>query len=146
MAGRGSRVGATSESLTGPAGRPPGCRVQLFVRTLQEPVRWRLLGSNNREIGRGVDSFPDVETCRLAVKDLQVSIDDVEAVVRRADAHAWVWRVLLDGRPVAASSHGYDRQIRCDRGLAQFRNELRLAIIAPEVMTSYARRWGRSVG
>lgn len=123
----------------------PGCRIQLFARTPVEPVRWRLLSSNNREIGRGVDSYPDAEGCRIAVKNLQAGLDELEGVVRRADSHAWAWQLVADGRPVAVSSHGYDRQIRCARGLAQFMDELQDAVIAAEVMTSHARRWGGSV-
>ncbi len=122
-----------------------GCRIQLFARTAMDPVRWRLLSSNNREIGRGVDFYPDAECCRIAVKNLQAGVEELEGVVRRADAHTWSWQVLAEGRPVATASHGYDRQIRCARGLVQFRDELHIAVIAPEVMTSHARRWGGSV-
>lgn len=130
--------------MTAPA-RVPGCRVQLFARTPLDPVRWRLLSSNNREIGRGVEAYADAEACRLAVKELQADLDAAETVVRRADANAWMWQLTVDGRPVAASAHGYDRQIRCRRGSVQFRLELRDALIIAEVMTSHARRWGGSV-
>lgn len=126
-------------------GRAAGCRVQLFARTPSDAVRWRLLSSNNREIGRGLESYPDAESCRLAVKELQARLDYAETVVRRADPNAWVWQLLIAGRPVAASAHGYDRQIRCGRGVLQFRVELRDAQIITEVMTSHARRWGGSV-
>ena len=127
------------------AGRVPGCRVQLFTRTALDPVRWRLLSSNNREIGRGVELYPDAETCRLAVKELQAELDAAETIVRRADANVWTWQLTLAGRVVAASAHGYDRQIRCRRGGVQFRHELRDALIIAEVMASHGRRWGGSV-
>jgi len=125
--------------------RLAGCRVQLFARTPVDDVRWRLLSSNNREIGRGVDTYPDAESCRLAVKELQAELDAADTVVRRADANVWMWQLTMDGRPVAASAHGYDRQIRCRRGSVQFRQELQDALIIAEVMTSHARRWGGSV-
>ena len=125
--------------------RLAGCRVQLFARTPVDDVRWRLLSSNNREIGRGVDTYPDAESCRLAVKELQAELDAADTVVRRADANVWMWQLTMDGRPVAASAHGYDRQIRCRRGSIQFRHELQDALIIAEVMTSHARRWGGSV-
>lgn len=122
-----------------------GCRVQLFARTPSDAVRWRLLSNNNREIGRGAEFFADAETCRIAIKELQTSIDEYRCVVRRADAHSWIWQLIDDGRVIALSAHGYDRQIRCGRSLEHFVHEMRSAGVGPEVMTSHARRWGGSV-
>jgi hypothetical protein len=123
----------------------PSGRIQLFARTASDPIRWRLLSNNNREIGRSVDSFEDVEVCRIAVKELQANLEHLDRVVRRAGANSWIW-VILDGdRPVVAAAHGYDRQIRCGRGLAHFVQEMGLAPVTAEVMTSHARRWGGSV-
>jgi hypothetical protein len=119
-----------------------GCHVQLFAGTLDAPVRWRLLSGNNREIGRGAESFPDAETCRIAVKEMQCSVDELEATVRRGEGHAWVWQLSFRGRVVAASAHGFDRLIRCNRGLDQFRDELRGAAVGTGVMISQTRRWG----
>jgi hypothetical protein len=116
--------------------------VQLFARTANDPVRWRLLSTNNREIGRSAEFFADVESCRLAVKEVQTAVDELLPVVRRADANSWIWQVVRDGRAVAVSAHGYDRQIRCGRGLTHFLQEIRTAAISAEVMTSHARRWG----
>lgn len=124
---------------------PATCRVQLFASTVNAPIRWRLLGTNNREIGRGAESFVDAECCRLAVKELQTQIDDVEAVVRRGVRNSWVWQLVLDDRLVATSAHGYDRQIRCGAALSHFLDGVRSAGISAEVMTSYARRWGGAI-
>jgi hypothetical protein len=127
------------------ASTTPGCRVQLFASTPGAPVRWRLLGSNNREIGRGAESFADAETCRIAVKELQMVIDEFESAVRRTDRNDWVWQLRSDDRLVVVSAHGYDRQIRCAHGLAQFIDEMGQAGIGPGLMTSHARRWGGSI-
>ena len=139
------RTGAQVGDVGGPIGRASGCRVQLFAPTAMDPVRWRLLSSNNREIGRGAESYPDAESCRLAVKELQANLDALRPLVRRADANSWIWQLLLAGRLVALSAHGYDRQIRCARGVSQFRAELGAALVLPDLMTSHARRWGGSV-
>ena len=118
-----------------------GCHVQLFASTADAPVRWRLLSGNNREIGRGAESFADAETCRIAVKELQVSVDELEPTVRR-DGHAWIWQLRLGDRLVVSSAHGFDRLIRCNRGVAQFVDELRTATIGTGLMLSHTRRWG----
>ena len=122
-----------------------GGRIQLFARTASDPIRWRLLSNNNREIGRGVESYSDAESCRLALKELQINVERLDRVVRRADANSWIWVILEDGRPVVAAAHGYDRQIRCGRGLAHFVREIGTAPVVDEVMTSHARRWSGSL-
>jgi hypothetical protein len=119
-----------------------GCHVQLFASTLNAPVRWRLLSGNNREIGRGAESFSDAETCRIAVKDLQATVEELESTIRRDVGHVWIWQLGLGDRLVATSAHSFDRMIRCDRGLAQFRDEMRIAAIGTGLMISQTRRWG----
>jgi hypothetical protein len=119
-----------------------GCHVQLFAQTATSAVRWRLLSGNNREIGRGAESFPDVESCLVVVKDVQNQAEELAGSVRREDRHAWQWQLMLGARVVAVSAHGYDRLIRCERGLAQVRFELRNALVSPSLMISQTRRWG----
>lgn len=123
------------------AGSGAAGHVQLFTRTADAPVRWRLLSGNNRETGRGAETFPDVETCRVGIKDLQTTIDELDASVRRTSANAWVWQLLLEGRTVAVSGRSFDRQIRCEQGLAHFLQHIRDAEIGSTLMVSDARRW-----
>lgn len=131
------------ESFTTRPGRAAaGCHVQLFASTPVAPVRWRLLSGNNREIGRGAESFADAESCRIAVKELQASVDELESAVRRDVGHVWVWQLAFGDRLVVTSAHGFDRLIRCNRGLEQFRDELRVAAIGTGLMISQSRRWG----
>ena len=105
-------------------------------------MRWRLLSGNNREIGRGAEEFDDPESCRMAIKDLQTTCDALVPAVRRDSGHAWMWQLSIGERLVAASAHGYDRLIRCERAMAQFRVELRAAPVGDVVMISQTRRWG----
>ena len=118
------------------------CHVQLFARGPDAPVRWRLLSRNNREIGRGAELFDDAEACRIAVKELQTVVDELEPSVRRDGSHSWIWQLSLADQLVAASAHGFDRLIRCNRGLDQFRAEIRVATIGAGLMLSDTRRWG----
>lgn len=115
--------------------------IQLFSRSVGEPIRWRMLSGNNREIGRGVDSYPDVESARIGVKELQTLLDALEAGVRRNTSNEWMWHLSLDGRLVAVSGHGFNRLIRCEQGLTQFQATIRVAEVGPTLMVSDSRRW-----
>lgn len=115
--------------------------VQLFSRTNAAPVRWRLLSGNNRETGRGVDFYPDIETCRVGVKDFQATIDELDTSVRRTTTNEWAWQLLQSGQLVAVSGRSFDRMIRCEQGLAHFLEHIREAEIGAALMVSNARRW-----
>jgi hypothetical protein len=115
--------------------------VQLFAATATAPVRWRLLSGNNRDSGRGTESFTDAESCRVAIKALQVALDEVDPSLRRSATNQWVWQVTYGDRVVAVSGRGFDRLIRCEQGLAQFLLQLRDAEIGATLMISNARRW-----
>lgn len=115
--------------------------VQLFTRTSDAPVRWRLLSGNNRETGRGVDTYPDVESCKVGIKDLQSTVEDLDASVRRTSTNEWAWQLLREGRVVAVSGRSFDRLIRCEQGLAHFLEHIREAEIGATVMVSHSRRW-----
>ena len=123
-----------------------GCHLQLFAGTPASLVRWRLLSGNNREIARSVESYRDAESCRIALKELQMSVDDLTSIVRQIEVHRWVWQLTDAHGVVVTSAHQYDRLIRCQRGLDQARAELPTARIGPDVMFSLARRWGGATG
>lgn len=115
-------------------------QIQLYSATLTGPVRWRLLSGNNRELGRGAGEYDDPLACRLAVEELQVEVDDLEPAVRRVHA-AWTWHLEREGVIVASSGRRFDRLIRCEQNLAQFRTRLAEAKFSSAVMVSEARRW-----
>ena len=115
--------------------------VQLFARTANAPVRWRLLSGNNREAGRSADTYPDVESCRIGVKEVQATLDELDTIVRRTTSNEWAWQLVRAGQLVAVSGRGFDRLIRCEQGLAQFLHNIRQAEIGATLMVSHARRW-----
>jgi hypothetical protein len=119
-----------------------GYHVQMFSSTASDPVRWRLLSGNNREIGRGAMAYPDVETCQIAIKELQSNLDELESRLRRVRPSAWIWELLRDGEMAAFAGHAFDRMIRCRQGLGQFSAQLMDAPVAPVLIVSAARRWG----
>lgn len=115
--------------------------VQLFSTTNDAPVRWRLLSGNNRETGRGVESYQDMESARIGIKNLQETIGELDASVRRTTTNEWAWQLLFDGRPLAVSGRSFDRLIRCEQGLAHFLEHIREAEIGATLMVSHSRRW-----
>ncbi|MEZ0091342.1 hypothetical protein [Streptacidiphilus sp. EB129] len=83
---------------------------------------WRLLGANNRELGRCLTDFPDQESCRQAVTFLCENIERANPLIMRAQpATLWVWRLEVDEVPLALSARAYRRQRECLYNLALFR-------------------------
>jgi hypothetical protein len=83
-------------------------------------VTWRLLSSNNRDLGRAVTTFADVQSCHLMVRRLQRLIDEATTVQVRAGRVDWSWRVRLDGQDVAVSSRTYQRRIQAESACTVF--------------------------
>lgn len=115
--------------------------IQLYASDAAAPIKWRLLGGNNRELGRGTGEFGDRESCLLGIKHLKHVVCDLENILRRNDAGAWGWLLCLGGVSVATSGYRYDRQIRCRQGLSQFTSALALCEIGPGIMLTHSRRW-----
>ena len=94
---------------------------QVYAGLRGQSVRWRLLSGNNRDAGRGVESFPDVESCIVSIQEMLEHVDVLEpAIVPAADGRGWRWRLSLLGVPVVAAPHAFDRRVRCTEACARF--------------------------
>lgn len=113
----------------------------MFALATGKPLQWRLLSGNNRESGRGVLSFSDVESCREAILELQSTLDTTHLQVRRTGNNQWTWQLLIGDVAVAAATREYDRMIRCEQAAQAFLRSLRTAIISDTITISNARRW-----
>jgi hypothetical protein len=113
----------------------------MYASDASAPIQWRLLGGNNRELGRGTGEFVDQESCVLGIKHLKNVIADLEISLRRNDAGAWGWLLCLGGVSVATSGYRYDRQIRCRQGQAQFVDALESCEIGSGLTFTHSRRW-----
>ncbi len=82
---------------------------------------WRLLGGNNRELGRSAVVHPSATACRDAAARLRERISEFASVLA-TDARQGQWRWRLDDgdQTVAVSSRLYLRQRECTYNLAQF--------------------------
>ena len=82
---------------------------------------WRLLGGNNRELGRSAAVHPSPAACREAAATVRARIDELTAVLA-SDVRQGQWRWRLDDAhsTLAVSSRLYLRQRECTYNLAQF--------------------------
>ena len=108
-------------------------------------VGWRLLGANNRELGRSALSYADAEAA-LA------SIGRVRALVASGDAHIihdrgtglWAWHLDDAGALVANSGRGFRHERECRYNLEQFR-EAAPSAPASDTGTPVDFPWQRTV-
>jgi hypothetical protein len=100
----------------------PGGR--LVHRPEDDGVGWRLLGPNNRELGRSTLSYADEAAALEAVAKVRRGASTCGATIRfEAGSLCWSWQLEdEDGVVVAASGRGFRLEAACRRNLEQFRS------------------------
>jgi hypothetical protein len=102
---------------------------------------WRLMGANNRELGRSALSFVSYPQTRWAVRQLQMQVDQL---VRRTlvdpGTGRWSWRIELDNEAVAVSARWYERDHDSRLAMAKFVALMPEAELVDGVVTLYDRR------
>ena len=83
-------------------------------------VSWRLLGGNNRQLGRSAQVFSGLEACHLCALDVQQRVGSAVPELRSEATGRWIWQLRLDGEPVAIAGRAYLRLRECQYNLAQF--------------------------
>lgn len=107
-------------------------------RLVHEPsaggVGWRLLGANNRELGRSAISYADAEAALSAVEDVRGLATEAPAhIVHDPSTGTWAWHLQgVEARVVATSGRGFRHERECRYNLEQFRQ---IAPGAPAVET-----------
>jgi hypothetical protein len=104
---------------------------------------WRLIGANNRELGRSARTFGSYPLARGAVRHLQEHADQLvrQTLVDPATGR-WGWRLDLDSTAVAVSGRWYERDHDSRLGMAKFITLAREAELADGVVTVHERRGG----
>ena len=74
-------VGAASGSMTTLTSTSTSAAAAASATSELEHVAWRLLGANNRELGRSPLWYPDMDSCREAVRLLKREIDGVTSAI-----------------------------------------------------------------
>jgi hypothetical protein len=102
---------------------------------------WRLMGANNRELGRSALSFVSYQQARRAVTQLK---DGMKRLVQHSTTDPttgrWGWRLELDDLAVAVSSRWYERDHDGRLGAAKFVALTGEADLAEGVVTLHERR------
>ena len=86
---------------------------------------WRLLGSNNRELGRSVEQYVTVEACQAAIHRLRELLAS-EAPPRPSFSSAqevgsvWWWTVEQGTERLASAARTFSRQRECRSNYDQF--------------------------
>lgn len=90
-------------------------------------VAWRLLGPNNRELGRSASVFPDLAAARRAAESVRGNVERMRATITGGSARGgWTWQLWLDDDAAAACSpRSYLRQQECAYNLEAFRSAVR---------------------
>jgi hypothetical protein len=133
-----------SDRAPGPSDRP----------ALADPdwYGWRLIGANNRELGRSATSFVTYQLARHAVTSLREGVERLIAltVADRATGR-WRWHVDLDGTTVAVGCRWYERGHDSRLGMDTFVRLARDADLVDGVLTLRDRhapvqpRWASEV-
>lgn len=108
------------------------------ARSARPPVQvsWRLLGPNNRQLGRGPEPLA-LADAPSALERLRAAADELVVVaVASSPGPLWRWRGELDGEPVAVSARGFQRQRDAFYNAQQFR----AALVTAELVQGVPRQ------
>jgi len=86
-------------------------------------VGWRLLGANNRELGRSAVAYPDAESALKGVDVVRaLATSGTAHIVHNPSVSTWSWHLEgADGAVVATSGRGFRHERECRYNLEQFR-------------------------
>jgi hypothetical protein len=78
-------------------------------------LSWRLLATNNRDLGRAPGAYPDAEACRVAIRELQADVGRAQPITVRSGPSTWGWRLMIGDRVVVVASRSYQRRIQAEQ-------------------------------
>lgn len=81
---------------------------------------WRMLGGNNRELGRGATVHVSERECLSAMARVQADAARSTSFIGLRPTGLWWWQLELDGARVAVAGRSYQRQRECRYNLEQF--------------------------
>ena len=97
----------------------PGAR---FAGWAGGGVGWRLLGPNNRELGRSAGPYGDAERALAAIARARETVHSGAAhVLQHRDTALWAWQLEDSGVVTATSGRGFRHEQECRYNLEQFR-------------------------
>lgn len=117
------------------------------ARAAETSYSWRLIGANNRPIGRSSQGYPDLAGC-IAVVQL-ISTCDLAAGLRLlvdVDTGLWNWRLHRADEVLALSARSYQRKRECLYSAESFAAIAATATVplGPEEVSLVNPRYGRT--
>lgn len=93
-------------------------------------IGWRLLGPNNRELGRSARVLGSLDDCREQFRVLRESIGEaVSSCERGSLGLGWWWRLHIKGVPVARAGRLFQRERECQYSVTQFVAAVPVAVV-----------------
>ena len=88
-------------------------------------IVWRLLGANNRELGRSGAQFATIDDCVESVRSLLATLDGgapVSPSLTSSDRGGlvWWWTVRVGDQVLASAVRAFSRQIECLKNFETF--------------------------
>jgi len=111
------------------------------VPSNQSCTSWRLLGANNRELGRGSRLMP-VQDVAAEIQLVLACAEQLLIVVTPTATGNWLWRAHRNQVAVAMSSRSYPRQRECHYSATQFIRALPMAAMSEGVSQAIERDCG----
>lgn len=101
----------------------PGGRLAHATSTGSGGVGWRLLGANNRELGRSAVAYPDAEAALESIGRVRTLVHlGAVHVLHDQQTGLWAWHLDDDGVLVATSGRGFRHERECRYNLEQFQS------------------------
>lgn len=93
-------------------------------------IGWRLLGPNNRELGRSARVLGSLDDCREQFRLLHDGIGDaVTSCERGSLGLGWWWRLTVKGAPIARAGRLFQRERECQYSVTQFVAAVPVAVV-----------------
>lgn len=93
-------------------------------------VGWRLVGPNNRELGRAPAPAATLEACFGQIARLGADLDAVDgSLARGAKGLGWGWLLKHADEPLARSGRLFHRERECRYSLEQFLHAVPSALV-----------------
>ena len=90
---------------------------------------WRLIGANNRELGRSPVTYDGLPEARHMATTVRLKAIELSKVFANDDTDgSWIWRASLGSTTVAVSGRTYLRQRECHYNYQQFVAALGVAV------------------
>jgi hypothetical protein len=134
-------------TLPVPALRVAGPVPEVRPTGWDDAMVWRLLGTNNRELGRSADQFDTVDACLRGIDAARALIGDTAQprIYFNTDegaGYSWWWTVEQAGASVITAARTFSRQRDCLTNFDQFKAS---ALVAAVTDATPQRRPGRAV-